>query len=159
MGRGLLRLMEVKPLWLSSRTFTRSGGFVKDFPQTAASASLCLCRNAGVLHTVRLSSLLVVYLVRGLICFDMPYNLHMLLVHSFPLFSSLSFSPLSNKCQLFACHVSFFLSAHGLALSKWIYTAAFWILHFDWLIGSEMLINYHSRQCYIDIIHTDPLTW
>lgn len=69
------------------------------------SASPCLCRNAGVLHTVRLSSLLVVYLVRGLICFDMPYNLHTLLVHSSPLFSSLSFSPLSNKRQLFACHM------------------------------------------------------
>lgn len=137
MGCGLLCLMEVKPLWLSSRTFTHSGEFLKDFPQTAApSTSLCYkCRRScpSMAHIVKLSSLSVLYLVRGLICFDMLYNLHMLLVHSCPLFSSLSFSPLSNKCQLFACHICPFSECALLTLSKWNYATALWILHSDWL--------------------------
>lgn len=95
------------------------------------------CRRScpSMAHIVKLSSLLVLYLVRGLICFDMLYNLHMLLVHSCPLFSSLSFSPLSNKCQLFACLICPFSECALLTLSKWNYTTALWILHSDWLMG------------------------
>lgn len=109
MGCGLLCLMEVKPLWLSSRARLMSAhtfrGISQGFPTVQTSASLRLCAEIhkrrrtcpSVVHIVMLSSLLLLYLGRGLICFDMLYNLHMLLVHSCLLSSSLSVSPLSNK--------------------------------------------------------------
>ncbi len=94
MGCGLSCLMEVKPLWLSSRALLISAhtfrGISQGFPTVQTSASLRLCAEMhkrrrtcpSVVYTVMLSSLLLLYLGRGLIFFDMLYNLHILLVHS-----------------------------------------------------------------------------